>query len=336
MFNFERQRVIASIKNFGLLMHGASIFAEQQNIIVLQIGKTFFTRGSLIEFKVTDINDNQSMVSATSVSGSKAEQNIKIIFDLVETQLNKAKSKTVSKPEEIDFSNFSKEDRPIPNSNKLSITVQDHEIYEPISIPEDIEGIPLNILVHINYVDASGLKSSRRITIYYMYNEYKDISLHSFCHERREDRTFKLSRITQMTDIETGEIIKNYSGYFTDRFNDTPIGKLTRMFIQMKPEISILIFMARADGFLRKPERDIIREFIDQHSETQLDSDLLDNEIRITNCTNKEFRSALKKVSIYDAEIRRSIYDRALQIIATDKKTDPMEVAALELIKKIK
>lgn len=64
--------------------------------------------------------------------------------------------------------------------------------------------------LQIRYTDSEGKISERRIS---------DIKLHdpgyisAYCHERREGRTFKISRIVSAINFETGEIIEDLYAY---------------------------------------------------------------------------------------------------------------------------
>jgi len=134
--------------------------------------------------------------------------------------------------------------------------------------------------------------------------------------------------------METGEIFENPSQYFTERFQDSPIGMITNIFQELESEILVLTFVARADGYLRAKEREIIMKFIIDKSNADLDHKLLEDEIRRTYCESQDFRYSLKKISNETVEYRTKIMDLSTDIVNTDKNPDPMELGALELIKR--
>ncbi|SFN99151.1 NINE protein [Salegentibacter flavus] len=227
------------------------------------------------------------------------------------------------------------DNRPLPKSVKNTFHIPENDFLEEVELPEEFETIKLNSLAQIAYKDAQGQKSERRITMYSINPTIDDdYMIKAYCHERNAQRTFKLSRITELTDIETGEVFDNPEKYFLDRFNESPIGIITNVFQELESEILVLTFVARADGYLRKKEREIIIAFLVNKSNMDFDLDLLENEIRRTYCESKDFREALKQLSKKTIDERTTIMDLAISIVNTDKNPDPMELGALELIKK--
>jgi predicted DNA-binding transcriptional regulator YafY len=66
-----------------------------------------------------------------------------------------------------------------------------------------------NTMVYIDYANAKGFSSTRTITILGVNTSIKDFVVTAHCHERNAMRTFKLSRIVDIVDINTGEIFEN-------------------------------------------------------------------------------------------------------------------------------
>jgi len=225
--------------------------------------------------------------------------------------------------------------RPLPKTNKSTFYVPEEEIIEDFELPQDFDSIKLNSLAQIIYIDSKGQKSERRITMNSAtQTANSDYILKAYCHEKKAQRTFRLARIQQLTDMETGEIFENPSQYFTERFEDSPIGIITKVFHKLESEILILTFIARADGYLRAKEREIIMKFIMDESNESFDQKLLESEIRRTYCESQDFRDSLKKISNETLEYRTKIFELSTDIVNTDKNPDPMELGALGLIKK--
>ena len=227
------------------------------------------------------------------------------------------------------------QNRPLPNKQADKYNVPENESFDEINFPEDISSLKLNVLAQINYVDAKGQESERRITMKSISETYDgDYVIQSYCHEKNAQRMFKLSRITRLVDMETGEVFTDANKYFLDRYKDSPLGLITKCFQELEAEILVLTFVARADGYLRKKEREIIASFISQKYSETLDSTILESEIRRTYCDSGDFRTALKKISKKPITEKKLIFETANNIIATDKKLDPMELGTLELIEK--
>ncbi|HRP91074.1 MAG TPA: NINE protein [Edaphocola sp.] len=224
-------------------------------------------------------------------------------------------------------------DRPLPNTDLNKYSVAKDEINESYDLPDDINILKLNTLAHISYSDAKGQRSERRITMKAIQKTYDDdYIITAYCHEKQAQRSFKLSRIDKLVDMETGEVFSDPSKYFIDRFMDSPIGHITQCFQEYEPEILVLSFMARADGVLRKKERKLIADYIQHRYNSTLDEKLLDDEIRRTYCESSDFRKSLKTISDKSEIDRIQILEYITDIANADKNIDPMEAGILELV----
>ncbi len=76
----------------------------------------------------------------------------------------------------------------------------------------------LKALVYILYVDTKRQSSRREIKII-LFNSMKngDYKIRAFCHKRNSIRTFRLSRIVELTDLATGEIYDDPEKYFSNK-----------------------------------------------------------------------------------------------------------------------
>lgn len=244
------------------------------------------------------------------------------IENLVEEQEKKNKQKLEIK------------DRPLPRTESKMYNVPKDDIIESIILPDDIEILKLNSLAQISYTDNAGQRSERRITMKAIQQTYdNDYLITAYCHEKQAERSFKLSRISKFVDLETGEIFPDPRKYFLERFNNSPLGLISKCFQEYESEILVLAFMARADGVLRKKERDIIVDYIQSKRSSTLDSNLLDVEIKRTYCDSSDFRKSLRSIKSKSDIEKLQIFECATGIVNSDKKTDPVELGILELMK---
>lgn len=65
--------------------------------------------------------------------------------------------------------------------------------------------------VEIVYVDSAHKESKRRITVHRIYGRVPEVPtyIEGYCHIRKSARTFKVENIMQLTNLATGEIVKN-------------------------------------------------------------------------------------------------------------------------------
>jgi len=223
-------------------------------------------------------------------------------------------------------------DRPLPDNIKLDIFISEDENVAFDNRVEYSEAISLNTLFLIEYIDAKNNISKRRITIKKLVETKNDYLLYSYCHERKSIRSFKLSRIQELVDIETGEIIENPENFIKERIiNESPLANLTKQIQQHYHELNLMVYMGRVDGYLHPREREIILNYLDKNSDNLLDFSIIDDEIRRMNCDSIQFRESLQVVSLQPN--RQSIYNLLIEIAYSDNILDPLEEGILKLIK---
>jgi hypothetical protein len=230
-----------------------------------------------------------------------------------------------------------KNDRPLPKSNKAienGIVLPETDNWETDYLIGKEGSIPLDILCFLKYRDGQGQISRRRVTLKSLVPWNDEYALLAYCHERQAHRTFKLSGIQELCDLETGEIIEEPIKYLTDHYNNSPIGLYSKLLSEIETQILVLCFIARADGRMTPPERKIIVEFVNKKSKTKIDENVVESEIKRTYCELADFNSSIKKLvnlNINDAELFLTTVNNLIEV---DKKKDPLELAAVEKLKK--
>jgi hypothetical protein len=183
----------------------------------------------------------------------------------------------------------------------------------------------------IQYEDAEGRLSTRMITILEVANWLDDVALQSFCHLRQGRRTFLVSRIKQMVDPATGEVIENPIPWINERYFETPEGRHDKVLSECSTEISIMVFVARADGRMMPAERAIIVKYLLQRcSDLDLDPDFLDEATRSFEVREWDFNRAVTQLKLKPEPTRKSVMAAARAIVATDKTVRPAEQEALD------
>ena len=224
--------------------------------------------------------------------------------------------------------------------NRPIITAQDKIVLpkkdtsESTFTSDNNGAIPLNQIVLIHYTDANGNFSKRRITIKKLIPYGDDIALLSYCHEREANRTFLLSRIEKMIDIETNHKIENPVDYLMNRFNDSEIGHFSNFMETHEDKILILVFISRTDGRMSAKERSIIADYMLKLSPEIGNKEFIEKEVKNLFCELNTFRDAVKKVSILPMEEKAELMEYAKQIVYSKKEIDPIEKGALEKLQK--
>lgn len=78
---------------------------------------------------------------------------------------------------------------------------------------EDADGaIPVDATIHIHYKDSAGDKTERDVLVtrYHPDNGY----FVGFCYLRKKRRTFRIERVIEAVDLDTGELIHGLRSFF--------------------------------------------------------------------------------------------------------------------------
>ena len=172
---------------------------------------------------------------------------------------------------------------PLPKG-RVANTEKDREDSERQKPTEKADKALAGMAFFIVYQDAQGDFTERRITIKKITNKGNDLYISAFCHEREAARSFYSSRIESLTDLATGEVVDDATGYLQSLMAANGFGKpaqpspteewirnlrpiieydpLGKAMDEFQSEVLSLIFMARADGRMVKAERKVIFDFV--------------------------------------------------------------------------
>ncbi len=216
---------------------------------------------------------------------------------------------------------------------------EDEYSYEPPPVEyywEDPVWVSVTARLEIAYIDSKGSESNRIINISgYDGSAY----LRGFCELREEQRTFRIDRIKNAIDIETGALIENVPVYLLEKYKQSPEYKLSYIFEKHSNIIKVLLYIGKADGQLRAKEKQIICSVI---KSILKDKNLPDNEIikflsKMKVPSLHGFKLAFGQVcKIYPKQTKK-VYEIAKKIIDTQKKVHHNEREALDyMLKKMK
>lgn len=182
----------------------------------------------------------------------------------------------------------------------------------------------------ITYIDASGFENKRKISVLKTDGYY----LYSWCHLKDDRRTFFAHMVQEAVNLDTGEVVASIlddieSTYARSHEGKHEIGMNTELHA-----IRILFFVAKADGRLIKAERGLIADYIlSSKSGYDLDAETLDDMVKyIDEPSVSEFVRLVNDMAKKDKSKLERIFAYAKGIVATEKKVNPMEEAALKLI----
>lgn len=182
---------------------------------------------------------------------------------------------------------------------------------------------------YITYERSNGNVSKRAISVisengYYVY---------AYCHLRNAKRTFVIDNIIEAVNLETGELVNDIVEDMYENYKNTPKGKQEHIINTEIHALRILLFIAKGDGRMVKSERQLIVDFL-KNNNYAADPNTLDQLIKDMMPPGAlEFKSTVADMAKKDKPKLALLYDYAQKIVATGKTIDPMEEAALKIMK---
>lgn len=180
------------------------------------------------------------------------------------------------------------------------------------------------------YKDAAGNETRRVIDLQgFMWEE--NFYIVAYCHLRNAQRQFSLDRIVSLYDA-SGNKIQNPKDYFLALYKQTPKYKTENALKEKTEQLSLLVFLARADGTMRKNEREIILKYLNSQIQG-LDLDAAEKRVKSLQCDLRTFNQILKNAQQWPGTEKQMLLSCVNQMYSLKKTPDPMEKAAFEKIK---
>jgi hypothetical protein len=190
----------------------------------------------------------------------------------------------------------------------------------------------------LHYRDNEGLESKRRIqTKYFFEREDGSLSVFAFCHQRQANRAFITSRMVELVDAETGEVWQKPHSRLLDAYRESPVARLDGVTRERAAELTSLVFVARADGQMRKKQKEpIIRFLRDAHAATLNDvtDEGIDQAVSEINGNQQDFRRAIKDLQSRSLRDRTIILNAIQEIASTRKSNRGLADAAVKIAMK--
>lgn len=233
------------------------------------------------------------------------------------------------------------------------------DIEEDVSEDQITDVIDLDeIYVAMDYTDAKGKETRRRITMLRLVRGPVSPILRAICHERRALRSFRIDRISCFITGD-GEVIEP-DRFFREilRIDPSSLGpdqvELTarKLRERIRAPVSILLVAGWSDGELHPEELDVIQRYAERHILHLIDSgeydestegevrmaelDRLNKMIAMMRPQRRSLPRYIRRVTEFDAE-QFDIFRRTIEeVIMADGKLHPDELAFLDELSQIR
>lgn len=198
------------------------------------------------------------------------------------------------------------------------------------------EPFPVKATLQLDYQDANAQRTIRTVSIRKFGDDGRRGLLIGHCHLRDDIRTFRVDRIKQCVDQETGEIIEDVHSYLRQKYENSPEYRLSTFVEAEYDTLRVLFFVGKADGRLMAVEKAIICETCyELANESGITVDALGKYLAELDVPSLQaFKLAVGRLSIKPQEHKSLLYEAAKRIVGTQKTVHPSEQAALDYMAK--
>lgn len=194
-----------------------------------------------------------------------------------------------------------------------------------------VHHLAMPVLLH--YTDQEGQTSKRQVDIA-AYSPYQGGMVYGRCHLRNANRTFRFDRIQKAIDPETGEIIPDLLEELETRWAATPAASIDRLLDHHAPVLKMLLYTAKADGFVRVAELNVITSMATEITQdNRLTPGMLKSALDSMGSPSiTSFTRTYNSLRRTDPSMAEKAAAACRAIIATQKTVHPNEQAVLDVL----
>lgn len=195
---------------------------------------------------------------------------------------------------------------------------------------------PANATLRIEYEGGTGKRTERVVEVrQFGVSLYGNILI-GRCRMRNATRTFRTDRIKRCADEETGEIIGDVFAYLREKYDSSPERSRDALYEEQYDGLRVLLYIGKADGQLREPEKIIIRETCRALASDSRITDAMVDEIfsSLDIPTIHVFKLAVGRLAKNEVATLTLLMKTAEDMVATHRSVHPAEREALEYMRK--
>lgn len=195
---------------------------------------------------------------------------------------------------------------------------------------------PVEAHISFDYTDANGRQSHRVVSVRSAGGWGDTHIIIGHCHTRNATRTFRLDRIASCRNARTGEPIPDLFAYLHAIYDASPERAIERLRSEHWDVLKVLLYIAKADGFVRKAERALIHQTArtvardDRLAEKTIDTLLRD----LGTPSKQAFKVAAGRLAKLDGDTKALVFETARKMVATESTVAAEEQDALDYLDK--
>jgi hypothetical protein len=196
--------------------------------------------------------------------------------------------------------------------------------------------VALRVALRIKYRNQNNETTHRVVSVRQFDRANRTGLIIGHCHLRDATRTFRMDRILECVDMETGEVVDDVYAYLTEKYQTSPEYNRDQLSTEQYDVLRIIFYVGKADGQLRAAERVIIRDTCRAIAgDDRITDDMIDEMFSgMGTPSPQSFKLAVGRLQNRPHNEKMRIIDASESIIATQKEAHPVEAEAIGYLRR--
>lgn len=195
---------------------------------------------------------------------------------------------------------------------------------------------PIDVKAHlkIKYTDSDNKNSEREIIVRRFDESLYNGLILSRCLKRNATRSFRVDRITECIDLETGEVVSDVKSHLLALYKDSP-GRFSSIIVSDYIDVvKVLNFICAADGAVMSDEKVVVAKyFAELIGDEKLDLEAISSAFDQLNVLSlRAYKMAVGRIVKAGAIDPNKLIECCKSILNTQTKVHAAEQEALDYI----
>lgn len=220
---------------------------------------------------------------------------------------------------------------PLPTAEQFESEPRDH--FE-VGHWDVVESFSVAANLHIKYQDGAGQITERPVQVRSVGDYMGAPTIVGQCLLRNQPRTFRLDRILECFNEDTGEVVTDVYEHLQNIYENSPAGSLDAIWDKEFEALRVLYYIGKADGRLMPREREVMASYCRAVSgDDRIDAELIRSYVDSFGTPSiNTYKIAVGRVAKRPEAEREAVRQAAQTMLAHRKKMSAAERDALDYI----
>ena len=192
---------------------------------------------------------------------------------------------------------------------------------------------PINLLLEVDHLQLDGttLRGQIRVKRYRLSKQGDQAILGAHCQLLKRFLDFNSKSLQRCLDLQSGEWIDDLPAFLEASHAASQQGQLDRLYQSHQDELTVLLYVGRADGVLQRREKELIAHYLaGRFTGGALQVEEIARDLAWKPVPNRDdFRLATQRLALLDASQKDQIVQLCRQLIVVKETLDGDEEASM-------